>query len=313
VALASPDKPTVLLSNPDRPPAPPEPPAARGPNVAAAPAPGAPADPAARRPEPPTPAPAPRPPVRIAAIDAEDGGRLFVSGQAAPGATVRLYLNDTLIAPGGAGADGKVGFAISRGVRPGGYRVRLDDVDPVSGEVRSRAEVQFAMPAQVAVPLPPQVPPMVTGPQDVAGLAPAPSPHAPPAAAPGSAAAPGQAAAPAVPEGARAPGQAAAPAPPRTESATPSAAPQIAGAPGAGDGKATERAIAAGTVLIPEINTAIVARGDNLWNISRRIYGQGLRYTVIYGANQPQIRNPDLIYPGQVFVLPPEQAQAPRL
>jgi nucleoid-associated protein YgaU len=313
VALASPDRPTVLLSNPDRPSAPPEPPAARGPNVAAAPAPGVPADPAARRPEPPTPAPAPRPPVRIAAIDAEDGGRLFVSGQAAPGATVRLYLNDTLIAPGGAGADGKVGFAISRGVRPGGYRVRLDDVDPVSGEVRSRAEVQFAMPAQVAVPLPPQVPPMVTGPQDVAGLAPAPSPHAPPAAAPGSAAAPGQAAAPAVPEGARAPGQGAAPAPPRTESATPSAAPQIAAAPGAGDGKATERAIAAGTVLIPEINTAIVARGDNLWNISRRIYGQGLRYTVIYGANQPQIRNPDLIYPGQVFVLPPEQAPAPRL
>ncbi|HEX8261855.1 MAG TPA: hypothetical protein VF547_03165, partial [Allosphingosinicella sp.] len=124
VALASPDKPTVLLSNPDRPSAPPEPPASRGPNVAAAPAPGAPADPAARRPEPPAPAPAQRPPVRISAIDAEDGGRLFVSGQAAPGATVRLYLNDTLIAPGGAGADGKVGFAISRGVRPGGYRVR---------------------------------------------------------------------------------------------------------------------------------------------------------------------------------------------
>jgi len=305
VALASPDRPTVLLSNPDRPSAPAEPPAARGPNVAAAPAPGAPADPAAQRPEPPAPAPAaPRPSVRIAAIDAEDGGRLFVSGQAAPGATVRLYLNDTLIAPGGAGADGKVGFAISRGVRPGGYRVRLDDVDPVSGEVRSRAEVQFAMPAQVAVPLPPQVPPMVTGPQEVAGLAPAPSP---PAAAPGSAAAP------AAPDGARAPGQAAGPAPSRTQSATPPAAPQVAAAPGAGDGQAAERAIAAGTVLIPEINTAIVARGDNLWNISRRIYGQGLRYTVIYGANQPQIRNPDLIYPGQVFVLPPEQAQAPRL
>jgi nucleoid-associated protein YgaU len=78
--------------------------------------------------------------------------------------------------------------------------------------------------------------------------------------------------------------------------------------PSAAERQSAERAIAAGTVLIPEINTAIVARGDNLWNISRRIYGQGLRYTVIYGANQPQIRNPDLIYPGQVFVLPPEQA-----
>jgi nucleoid-associated protein YgaU len=66
-------------------------------------------------------------------------------------------------------------------------------------------------------------------------------------------------------------------------------------------------------IRIPEINTAIVARGDNLWNISRRIYGHGLRYTVIYGANQPQIRNPDLIYPGQVFVLPLDQVQPPRL
>ena len=58
------------------------------------------------------------------------------------------------------------------------------------------------------------------------------------------------------------------------------------------------------TVLIPEINTAIVSRGDNLWRISRRVYGRGVRYTVIYSANQDQIRSPRLIYPGQVFVLP---------
>ncbi len=60
--------------------------------------------------------------------------------------------------------------------------------------------------------------------------------------------------------------------------------------------------------MVPEVNTAIVSRGDNLWRISRRIYGQGTRYTVIYDANQAQIRNPDRIYPGQVFVLPPEKA-----
>jgi nucleoid-associated protein YgaU len=52
-----------------------------------------------------------------------------------------------------------------------------------------------------------------------------------------------------------------------------------------------------------------VARGDNLWQISQRIYGKGYRYTEIYGANQQQIRNPHLIYPGQVFVLPGEQEQ----
>jgi nucleoid-associated protein YgaU len=65
----------------------------------------------------------------------------------------------------------------------------------------------------------------------------------------------------------------------------------------------------AGTVVIPSINTAFVARGDNLWRISQRIYGKGYRYTEIYGANQQQIRNPHLIYPGQVFVLPGEQEQ----
>lgn len=59
-------------------------------------------------------------------------------------------------------------------------------------------------------------------------------------------------------------------------------------------------------MLVPEVNTAIVSRGDSLWRISRRIYGSGVRYTVIYEANEDQIRNRHLIYPGQVFVLPAE-------
>ncbi|WP_286964034.1 LysM peptidoglycan-binding domain-containing protein [Methylobacterium sp.] len=45
-------------------------------------------------------------------------------------------------------------------------------------------------------------------------------------------------------------------------------------------------------------------RGDNLWTISRRTYGEGERYTLIFDANQDQVRDPDLIYPGQVLVLP---------
>ncbi len=71
------------------------------------------------------------------------------------------------------------------------------------------------------------------------------------------------------------------------------------------------RELDATTILIPEVNTAIVSRGENLWTISRRIYGSGVRYTTIYGANQEQIRNPDLIYPGQTFVLPPELSALP--
>ena len=49
---------------------------------------------------------------------------------------------------------------------------------------------------------------------------------------------------------------------------------------------------------------AIIRRGDNLWSIARRIYGDGLKYTTIYRANKDQIRSPGRIYPGQVFDLP---------
>ncbi len=48
----------------------------------------------------------------------------------------------------------------------------------------------------------------------------------------------------------------------------------------------------------------IVQPGNSLWRISRVVYGEGLRYTVIYEANQDQIRDPDLIYPGQIFAVP---------
>jgi hypothetical protein len=242
VTLASPDQPTVLLSNPEPPVV--EQPKTSEPQVAG-PRPSEPAvQPAPQQqagatpPEPAPAQPAPRAEIKIVTVESEDG-KLFVSGQAAPGATVRLYLNESMIAPGSAGGDGKLSFSIGSGVRPGDYRIRLDDVDPVSGNVKSRAEVSFIVPAQVASA----------------------EPEAPAAS---------------------------------SQDAKPTPEAQIA---------------AAGTVVIPNINTAIVSRGDNLWRISQRIYGQGVRYTVIYGANQDQIRNPNLIYPGQVFVLPANRDQ----
>jgi len=48
----------------------------------------------------------------------------------------------------------------------------------------------------------------------------------------------------------------------------------------------------------------IVQPGYSLWRISRRVYGRGMRYTVIYAANRERIRDPRRIYPGQVFTLP---------
>ncbi|WP_262028566.1 LysM peptidoglycan-binding domain-containing protein [Microvirga sp. Mcv34] len=261
VTLTAPDKPTVVLSNPEPPAKVAEEPKAEtkldaktAETPPAAPQPGQPAAQQQASATPAAPAapsgassqPAPRPEIKIVTVEAEEG-KLFVSGQSAPGATVRLYLNESFIAPGGAGGDGKVSFSIGNGVKPGDYRIRLDDVDPVSGQVRSRAEVGFNVPVQVASAQP-QVPAS--------------------AAQPSSRAQTSRELASALPEG------------------------QMA---------------SAGTVVVPNINTTIVSRGDNLWRISQRIYGKGLRYTVIYGANQEQIRNPNLIYPGQVFVLPGDQ------
>ncbi len=54
----------------------------------------------------------------------------------------------------------------------------------------------------------------------------------------------------------------------------------------------------------------IIRRGDTLCGISRETYGRGSRYTVIYLANGDQIRNPDRIYPGQVFRVPEAAATA---
>ncbi len=48
----------------------------------------------------------------------------------------------------------------------------------------------------------------------------------------------------------------------------------------------------------------VVQPGNNLWRIARSIYGRGVRYTVIYEANRDQIRDPQWIYPGQIFALP---------
>jgi nucleoid-associated protein YgaU len=61
-------------------------------------------------------------------------------------------------------------------------------------------------------------------------------------------------------------------------------------------------------VVVSKIATTIVSRGDSLWRISRVTYGAGMGYAVVYKANRGQIRNPNLIHPGQIIVLPKKAA-----
>ncbi|BDA84016.1 hypothetical protein Sa4125_15580 [Aureimonas sp. SA4125] len=81
-------------------------------------------------------------------------------------------------------------------------------------------------------------------------------------------------------------------------------APMAAAAPTPPDGQIT---VVRQPALEPAEARVIIRRGDTLWRISRETYGRGARYTVIYLANGDQIRDPDRIYPGQVFRTPKDE------
>jgi len=59
--------------------------------------------------------------------------------------------------------------------------------------------------------------------------------------------------------------------------------------------------------LLTDATSVIVQPGNNLWTIAEGRYGDGFRFTTIFEANLEQIRDPDLIFPGQVFELPEGQ------
>jgi nucleoid-associated protein YgaU len=75
------------------------------------------------------------------------------------------------------------------------------------------------------------------------------------------------------------------------------------------DDTVTERIVTtlirAGGKLIPAAATVVtVVKGNTLWGISRRHYGRGILYTLIYDSNSYQIADPHWIYPGQKFLIP---------
>ena len=302
-------------------------------------------------------------------MEADKSGRFFVTGQAEPGAKIWIYLNDTPLAMVKAATDGAFGMTIEKGMTPGDYRVRVDDIEAISGKVLTRAEVPFTMaggkkaPAQVAVAKKPRAPKVLASRDIGASSAPV-APASPPA--PPSTSTPVQPASPAsTAEPASLPAETAKPTPPSSDvqpavarskpapasksaevparQRTVAEVPNTAQVPPAvaeqsmpaspppalslrGEGAATApssaepaagpaAALAASNpdgptpsvAVIPEIKTVTVVRGDNLWRISRKTYGRGTRYTIIYGANTNQIRNPHRIYPGQIFVTPEDK------
>lgn len=62
--------------------------------------------------------------------------------------------------------------------------------------------------------------------------------------------------------------------------------------------RVTPQVVEEGTLVV------VVQPGNSLWRIARRTLGEGTRYTIIFEANRERIRDPDLIYPGQIFTVP---------
>ncbi|MEM7091111.1 MAG: LysM peptidoglycan-binding domain-containing protein, partial [Pseudomonadota bacterium] len=60
----------------------------------------------------------------------------------------------------------------------------------------------------------------------------------------------------------------------------------------------------AGSTSPAPIRSVTVQRGDTLWAITRERFGDGILYVRLFEANRDLIRDPDLIYPGQVFTIP---------
>jgi nucleoid-associated protein YgaU len=56
----------------------------------------------------------------------------------------------------------------------------------------------------------------------------------------------------------------------------------------------------------PEAQFYTVVRGDTLSKIAKQYYGDANKYPVIFEANKPMLKSPDLIYPGQMLRIPPQ-------
>ena len=165
----------------------------------------------------------PKPDVTVDAVAFQDG-KLYISGSAAIGGIVRIYVDGVVVGDAAVDEDGRWQIATDRAVGSGQHTIRADRIEKETGKVIARAEVPFQQTGDVATLL------------DV-------------------------------------------------------------GTAGGGSAGVSSTGSA-------DLQKVVIKRGDNLWTISRKLYGKGMRFSTIYEANNDQIRNPDLIYPGQVFLLP---------
>ena len=282
-----------------------------------------------------SPAPAGDALVFVEAVEI-DGGTVFVAGYAEPGRFVRVYANEILLGEVRVSEAGRFLIEAEVDLPVGDYIIRADLLGS-DGSVVARAAVPFERePGETIAAIAPRTPvaqPRADEPEQVAEedvrVETAETQAEDGERAPDIATAPidedGDVAevvpgseTPGVTEPEEIEAAADAQAADELEEAATTAEgvagePVHADQPDAASQAEEHREAAAEPALSPALErvdgAVIIRRGDNLWRISRRVYGQGIRYSTIYLANQEQIRNPDLIWPGQVFTVPAETVE----
>jgi nucleoid-associated protein YgaU len=187
--------------------------------------------------------------VVLDAVDYDAAGNIVFSGRAHPGATIRLYVDNTIAGESKTDDGGKWVYNGQAQVPAGTHTLRADEI-AVDGTVASRVELPFLREEAEKV---------------------------------AAAAVPAPVVAPAV-----------------TPTATAEATTPVVVAPAA-----------PAVPAAPQPTRIVIQPGNNLWTLSRNLYGAGRNYTVIYEANKDQIRNPRLIYPGQIITAPAAQVKTP--
>jgi len=264
-------------------------------------------------------------PVLIEAAEVE-GDNVFIAGSGQPGTIVQLYMDGKHIGSAEIGNEGAFLFEGTGGLKAGRYAVRADMVDKKTATVIARAEVSLlhepvvVKPVEVASlenePVEPAPEPVVAATKPV--VEPVVVPVSEPVAETQAVVTPIEPK-PEVTSKVEPAPQTAKPqivtvAEPQVKEVTKVL--EIVAAEPAAPSQVTQVAVADPVEtpepiikepVIKEIVTGssvIIRRGDNLWRVSRRKWGQGIRYTVIFEANREQIRDPHWIYPGQVFKIP---------
>ncbi len=235
----------------------------------------------------------------VIAYTAEGGVQL--GGKGTADALLQIYLDNAELAAVTVGPDGTWSQTV-QSIAPGIYTLRIDQMDD-AGKVTSRLETPFkreTLEALAAAAAPIPEPEAVQTAQAAEPAVPAAEPSvAQPAAAEPAAPAEPAAAEPVMaadveqPQVATSETDAATTAPAGTDGAVTTAA-------AATEAPASDTAPAASAGPI----TITVQPGFTLWAIAKESFGSGIMYVQVYEANKDKIKDPNLIYPGQVLSVP---------